>query len=84
MFVVPSISEIGARFIGKAECFYSVHQGIMVADESLCNTIARIVNRLLWLWEMRHNNKTRRLKPLLNKQSPSREGLKRGYSSRLW
>ncbi|MEG5187381.1 hypothetical protein QUB28_27010 [Microcoleus sp. B4-C3] len=53
MFVVPSILEIGARFIGKTECFYSVHRGIMVADESLCNKITGIVNRLLWLWEMR-------------------------------
>lgn len=53
LFVVPSISKIGARFIGKTEYFYSVHGGIIVADESLCNKIARIVNRLLWLWEMR-------------------------------
>jgi hypothetical protein len=53
LFLVPSISEISARFIGKTECFYSVHQEVMVADESIGNKITRIVNRLLWLWEMR-------------------------------
>ncbi|MEG4841821.1 hypothetical protein [Microcoleus sp. B9-D4] len=53
LFVVPSLSEIRARFIGKTERFYSVHRGIMVADESIGNKSTRIVNRLLWLWEMR-------------------------------
>ena len=59
LFLGPYISEVGARFIGKTECFYSVHGGIMVADESIGNKITRIVKRLMRLWEMRSAKKLR-------------------------
>jgi len=50
----------------------------MVADESLWNKITRIVNRLLWLWEMRSAQQTRRLKPQLHKLSSQQRGTKDG------
>ncbi|MEG4147579.1 hypothetical protein QUA24_16780 [Microcoleus sp. Pol12B5] len=74
MFVVHSISEIGGRIIGKTECFYSVYRGLMVADESLCNKITRIVNRLLWLWEMWHNREDSAVETATTKTKSQQRG----------
>ncbi|MBD0339949.1 MAG: hypothetical protein ICV61_03340 [Microcoleus sp. Co-bin12] len=51
--------EISARFIGLAQCFYSVDRGVMVADESLGKKIAYIVNRDLRVRLMRSAQKLR-------------------------